>query len=292
MDSLLAWALEPLSYAFMMRGLVAVLLIGVVSATVGSFVVLRGMAFFGDALAHAILPGLAVGYLFGGGPTALFWWGLGTAGVTSVAIGLITESGEIKEDTAIGITFAGMFALGVALISLGDGYAVDLTHLLFGNILGVSAELLWRILFFGALILLAMFAFYKELVVVAFEPILAATLRLPTRALHYLQLLLIAATIVISLQAVGVALMMALLITPPATAYLLTRRLGRMIALAAAIGALSGVAGLYLSYYLDMASGAVIVLVSTVLFILAFFLAPQRGWLWRRVGQPVRRGVS
>ncbi|MCB9126816.1 MAG: metal ABC transporter permease [Ardenticatenales bacterium] len=282
MGNLLAPLLEPFAFPFMVRALLAVLLIGIVSSTVGTFVVLRGMAFFGDALAHAILPGLAVGYLLGGGAAAFFWWGLGTAALTALAIGLITEQGEVKEDTAIGIVFTGMFALGVAMISSGGSYAVDLAHLLFGNILGVSTDQIWRIALFGLIILLTMAAFFKELVIVAFEPILAATLRLPTRALHYLQLLLIAATIVVSLQAVGVALMMALLITPPATASLLTTRLKPMMALAALVGAVSGILGLYLSYYLGIASGAAIVLVSTAFFILAFFFAPQRGWLWRQ----------
>lgn len=263
--------LAPLAYPFMVRGLLAAVMVGIVSAVVGSFVVLRGMAFFGDAVSHAILPGLAVGYLLGGGAAdALFWWALGTAVLVSVGIGFISESGEIKEDTAIGIVFAGMFALGVALISTARSYAVDLAHILFGNVLGVSAGGLWLIAGLGALILLSIALLYKEWVIMAFDPVLAVTLQLPTVALHYGMLVIIAATIVVSLQTVGVALMLAMLITPAATAYLLTRRLHTMMLVAACVGAFSSVVGLYLSFYAGIASGAAIVLVATGCFGVAF----------------------
>ncbi len=269
--------LGPLHYAFIVRGLLAVIMVGIVCATVGTYVVLRGMAFFGDALAHAILPGVAVGYLVGGGARGtLFWWGLATAIVTSVGIGTVSRRAQIKEDTAIGIIFAGMFALGIALISTVRSYAVDLAHFLFGNVLGVSQRDLWLTAIFGGLVVLAVVGFYKEFLVLSFDPILAATLRLPATFLHYLLLVLIAVAIVVSLQTVGVALMVAMLVTPAATAYLLTRRLPTMMVLAAAIGAFSGVAGLYLSYYFRVASGAAIVLVCTALFGVAFLLSPRR----------------
>lgn len=274
--------LGPLAYPFMIRGLIAATLVGVVCATVGTFIVLRGMAFFGDALAHAILPGVAGGYLLGGGgSTSLFWWGLATAIVAAIGIGAVSRSAQIKEDTAIGIIFAGMFALGVALISTARSYAVDLTHVLFGNVLGVGSDDLLRIGLFGGLVVLILLIFYKEFMVLSFDPILAATLRLPATALNYLLLILIATTIVVSLQTVGIALMVAMLVTPAATAYLLTRRLATMMALSALIGALSGIVGLYLSFYVSIASGAAIVLVCTFLFFLAFLFAPRRGWLWR-----------
>jgi len=275
--------LGPLSYPFIVRGLLAVIMVGIVCATVGTYVVLRGMAFFGDALAHAILPGVAVGYLMGGGARGpLFWWGLATAIVTSVGIGAVSRRAQIKEDTAIGIIFAGMFALGIALISTARSYAVDLTHFLFGNVLGVSQRDLWLTATFGGLVVLAIVAFYKEFLVLSFDPVLAATLRLPTEFLHYLLLVLIAIAIVVSLQTVGVALMVAMLVTPAATAYLLTHRLPTMMALAATIGAFSGVAGLYLSYYFSVASGAAIVLVCTALFGLTFLLSPRRSGMGRR----------
>jgi manganese/iron transport system permease protein len=262
---------SPLNYAFMVRGLLAALMVGVVCATVGTYVVLRGMAFFGDALAHSILPGIAVGYLVGGGAQAsLFWWGLVTAIAASIGIGAISRGAKIREDTAIGIVFAGMFATGIALISTVRSYTVDLTHFLFGDILGVSVADLRLILIFGALIITAVILFYKEFLVLSFDPLLADTLRLPSRLLEYLLLALIAIAIVVSLQTVGVALMVAMLVTPAAAAYLLTRRLPVMMLLAALIASLSGVIGLYVSYYASVASGAAIVLTCTVFFALAW----------------------
>jgi len=264
---------SPLNYAFMVRGLLAALMVGVVCATVGTYVVLRGMAFFGDALAHSILPGIAVGYLVGGGAQAsLFWWGLVTAVVASIGIGTISRGAKIREDTAIGIVFAGMFATGIALISTVRSYTVDLTHFLFGDILGVSTADLRLILIFGALIIAAVILFYKEFLVLSFDPLLADTLRLPSRLLEYLLLTLIAVAIVVSLQTVGVALMVAMLVTPAAAAYLLTRRLPVMMLLAALIASLSGLIGLYISYYASVASGAAIVLTCTFFFALAWML--------------------
>lgn len=263
--------LEPLQYAFMVRGLVAAVLVGIVCAVVGTYVVLRGMAFFGDALAHSILPGVAVGYLVGGGARGpLFWWAMLAAVLSAVGIGALSRGTKIREDTATGVIFAGMFALGVALISTVRSYSVDLAHFLFGDILGVSSGDLWRIAIFGGIILIAVVALYKEFLVLSFDPILAATLRLPARLLDNLLIVLIAVAIVVSLQAVGVALMVAMLVTPAATAYLLTHRLPTMMALAAIIAAFSGVAGLYLSYYFSLASGAAIVLTCTAVFIVVW----------------------
>ncbi|MDO9300102.1 MAG: metal ABC transporter permease [Anaerolineales bacterium] len=276
MTMLINWLVEPLKYEFMQRGMIAAVLVGIVCAVVGTYVVLRGMAFFGDALAHTILPGIAVGYLItGGARDTLFWWALGTAIIAALGIGAISKQAEIKEDTAIGIIFAGMFALGIALISTVRSYAVDLSHFLFGDVLGVSAHSLWLIIIFGAIVLLTIGAFYKEFLTLSFDPILAATLRLPVNLLNNLLLGLIAVTVAVSLQTVGVALMVAMLVTPAATAYLLTQRLPIMMALAAFFAALAGVIGLYLSYYLSIASGASIVLTATVFFLLAF--------LWKRM---------
>jgi len=263
--------LEPLQYPFMLRGMAAAILVGIVCAVLGAYVVLRGMAFFGDALAHAILPGLAVGYLAGGGAREpLFWWAMGTAVVSSLGIGAVSRTARIKEDTAIGIIFAGMFALGIALISSVRSYTVDLAHFLFGDVLGVGSNDLILTAVFGGLILLTVFLFYKEFMVLAFDPVLAATLRLPARLLDNVLIVLIAVAIVVSLQTVGVALMVAMLVTPAATAFLLTRRLWKMMMLAAVIAAFSAVTGLYLSYYLNIASGAAIVLTCTAIFTLVW----------------------
>jgi len=278
------WVLEPLQYAFMQRGVAAALLVGVVCAVVGAFIVLRGMAFFGDALAHAILPGVAVGYLVGDGARApLFWGALGAALLASFGIGAISRGTKIREDTAIGIVFASMFALGVALISTVRSYSVDLAHFLFGDVLGVSSADLALMAAFGAVIILVVLVFYKEFLVLSFDPLLAATLRLPARLLEYLLLILIALAIVVSLQTVGVALMVAMLVTPAAAAFLLTRRLPVMMILAAAIASFSGVIGLYISYYANIASGAAIVLTTTAFFLLAWVArAAQRTYHTRQ----------
>jgi manganese/iron transport system permease protein len=281
---MLDWLLAPLQYAFMVRGLLAALMVGGVCALLGTYVVLRGMAFFGDALAHAILPGIAVAYLLSGGAQgALFWGGLVAGAGTAVGIGAISRGGQIKEDTAIGVIFAGMFALGVALISTARNFSVDLTHFLFGNVLGVSTSDLWVTAGLTALVVLLVAAFYKEFLVISFDPVLAATLRLPTQFLRYLLLVMIAVVIVTALQTVGIALTAAMLITPAATASMLTRRMPVMMAVGAGLGAFAGAAGLYLSYYVNMASGPAVVLVATALFVLAFLFAPRRGLVWKRL---------
>jgi manganese/iron transport system permease protein len=270
MQRLVEFFAVPLSFPFMVRGLVAAALVGGLGAVMGTYVVLRGMAFFGDALAHAILPGVAVGYLAtGGGRKSLFWWALGTAVLASLGIGAVARRGRLREDTAIGIVFAGMFALGIALISTVRGYAVDLAHFLFGNVLAVSPHDLVLIAAFGGAVLLVVVLFYKEFLVISFDPDLAATLRLPTSFLRHLLLVLIAVTVVVSLQAVGVALTLAMLVTPAATAYLLVKRFSHMMFLGAALGALAGVGGIYLSFWTGIASGAAIVLVATGLFLAA-----------------------
>jgi len=277
MEAVVNWLVGPLSYPFMVRGMLAAVMVGIVCAVVGTYVVLRGMAFFGDALAHSILPGVAVGYLVSGGSRgALFWWALGTAILSAIGIGAVSRSGRFKEDTAIGVIFAGMFALGIALISTVRSYAVDLAHFLFGDVLGVSWGDLWLTGIFGGMVLLVIWAFYKEFLVLSFDPILAATLRLPSTLLHYLLLILIAVVIVVSLQTVGVALVVAMLVTPAATASLLTRRLSSMMMLAALMAALCGVIGLYLSYYVGISSGAAIVLTCTALFGLVWLTHGRR----------------
>jgi ABC-type Mn2+/Zn2+ transport system permease subunit len=281
MTDILELLVQPLRYPFMVRGLLASLMVGTLCAVVGSYVVLRGMAFFGDALAHAILPGVAIAYLL---EINLFWGALIMGLLTALGIGYLSRRSEIKEDTVIGVFFAAFFALGVALLSTVQTYSVDLTHILFGNVLGVSDTDLVLIAGLGLLALLAVVLLYKELLVVSFDPILAATLRLPLNVLNYLLLVLIALAVVVSLQTVGVALMVAMLVTPAATAYLLTRRLWHMMVVGAAIGAVSSVAGLYLSFYVNVASGAAVVLVCTAFFVLAFLFAPRRGavWSWLR----------
>lgn len=276
---MIEFLLKPLTYEFMQRGLLASVMVGVLCAVVGSYVVLRGMAFLGDALAHAILPGVAVAYLINGN---LLIGALIAAVVVALLIGFFSRQGTIREDTAIGIWFAAALSLGVLLISTIRTYAVDLTHILFGNVLGVSPADLLITAALGAFVLGTIAVLYREFLVISFDPVLAATLRLPAERLRVFMLILIALTIVVSLQTVGVGLVAAMLVTPGAAAYLLTRRLPSMMVVAAIIGAASSLIGLYLSFYLSVASGAAVVLTATFIFLLAFLFAPERGVIARR----------
>ena len=284
------WIFSPFSYEFMQRGLLASAMVGVLCAVVGCYVVVRSMAFLGDAMAHAILPGVAAAYLL---KVNLLAGALVAAILVALGIGFFSRHSTIKEDTAIGILFAGALSLGIAMISSAKTYARDLTHILFGNVLGVSTGDLWMTGVAGAAILVTIVLLYKEFLVISFDPVLATTLRLPMEFLRALMLILIAVTIVISLQTVGVGLVTAMLVTPGATAYILTRRLPIMMAVSAGIGALSTVAGLYISFYVNIASGAAVVLVATAIFMIVFTFAPKRGLVWRyvRKSSPPGTGV-
>lgn len=277
---MIQFLLEPLSYAFMQRGLLAAVIVGILCAVIGCFVVLKSMAFLGDAIAHAILPGVAVAFLL---QVNLLVGALAAAVLVALGISFFSREGTIKEDTAIGIIFAAALSLGVVLMSTIKTYAVDLTHIMFGNLLGVSPTDLWLTAGMGGLVLTVLLILYKEFLVVSFDPVLAATLHLPAVFLRSLLLVLLAITVVVSLQTVGVGLAAAMLVTPGATAYLLTRRLPSMMLFAGIIGAISSLIGLYLSYYLNIASGAAIVLTATIIFIIAFLLSPRRGVVWAKV---------
>lgn len=267
------WLLAPLAYKFMQYGLIAALMVGVLCSIIGCYVVLRSMAFLGDAMAHAILPGVAVAYLLHGSLTV---GALVAAVLVALGIGFVSHRGTIKEDTTIGIIFTAALALGIALISSIRTYAVDLTHILFGNVLGVGEHELWMTAIIGSIVLIITLLCYKPFLVISFDPILAQTMRLSVGLFLNLMLILLALTIVVSMQTVGVGLVAAMLVTPAATSYLLTYRLPMMMALSALIGALSSLIGLYTSYYLNIASGSAIVLVTTIFFLLAFFFSPRQ----------------
>ena len=275
---MISWLTEPFSFAFMQRALVASVIVGVVCAVIGCYIVLRSMAFLGDALAHAILPGVAVAYLVG---VNLLAGALVAGLLVAVGISFVSRAGTIKEDTAIGIFFAAALALGVVLISTMRTYAADLTHVLFGNVLGVTNADLWITGGLAAVVLGLVLFLYKKLLVVSFDPILGRTLGLNIHGLRTGLFLMLAATIVVALRTVGVALVAAMLVTPPAAAYLLTRRLPVMMLVSAVIGVVSAVVGLYASYYLNISSGGAIVLVATVVFVIAFLFAPRDGIAWR-----------
>ncbi len=269
---------EPLGYTFIQRGMLALIIVGGINAVVGCFVVVRGMAFFGDALGHAILPGIALSYTASGGSvhSNLFVGGLGAGIVAAVVIAWLTRKQELKEDSAIAIVFVTMFALGIAIVSTQSSYAVDLTHILFGSINGISQDDLVTMAAMSAVVLLVILLLFKEFLIISFDMSLAHSLKLPVQLLNILMLVLMAVTIVASMQAVGIALMLALLITPAATARLLVKRIHHMIVIASLLGIISGIVGFYASYYLDIPSGACIVLTLSSLFGAVFLL--QSGW--------------
>jgi ABC-type Mn2+/Zn2+ transport system permease subunit len=279
---MITWLTEPFALEFMQRALAASLIVGILCSVIGCFVVLRAMAFLGDALAHAILPGVAIAYLLGGN---LLVGALIAAVLVAIGIGLFSRRGGIKEDTAIGILFAAALALGVMLISTVRSYATDLTHILFGNVLGVTTGDLWVTGLLALLVLGVLLVFFKEFQLASFDPVLAHMLGKRPETLRFAMLILLALTIVVSLQTVGVGLVAAMLVTPAATAYLLTRRLAAMMVVSAIIGAAASVAGLYISYYLDVASGAAVVLAATAVFLVAYVAAPRRGLIARRAAR-------
>jgi manganese/iron transport system permease protein len=269
MDALL----DPLAFQWFQRALVASVLAGVVCAVVGSFVVLKGLAFIGDAVAHAAFPGVVVAFMTGtpyalGGGIAAF--------LTAIAIGWTTRRARIRADTAIGVLFAGTFALGILLYSTIQGFVPDLLGFLIGNVLAISADDLLSLVLLGAATLAVVLILWKELLYSTFDPLGASASGLPVGALEYLFLGLVAVTIVVSLQAVGIILVVAMLVTPAAAAQLLTVRISRLLLIAMAIGAGTSIVGLYLSYWLDVASGATIVLVQTAVFIVALAASAGR----------------
>ena len=268
------WLVEPLRHAFMQNAYVAVLLVGVICGVTGTFVTLRGLAFMGDALAHAIFPGVVIAYLLGG---SFLIGALIAAVLVSLGIGAITQGNRLTNDTAIGVLFAGGFALGIALISSQRTYTRDLSSFLLGSILGVSRSDLALTALVGAVVLAAILLLRRELTVVAFDRTFARATGLNLWMFDQIFLVLLSLAIVVSLQTVGNILVLAMLITPAATSRLLTERLPVMLGLSAALGAVSGVLGLTLSYHLGIASGASVVLVATAFFLVAYLFAPNTG---------------
>jgi manganese/iron transport system permease protein len=265
--------LAPLDYEFFVRALVASALVGVACAVVGAFVVLKGMSFVGDAVSHSAFPGVVLAYLLG---LPIILGGAVAAIGTALGIGALTRRSGLRADAVIGVLFAGMFALGVALFSSIPNYVGDLFHFLFGDVLGISFADLISLAVLASLLLLVVWVLWKELLFATFDPLGAGAAGLPVRRLDDLLLILIAVTIVVSLQAVGIVLVVAMITTPAATAQLLVKRFGQMIALAALIGVTSSIVGLYLSYALDIASGASIVLTETSAFLVALLMTSIR----------------
>ena len=273
--------LAPLSYDFFVRALIASALVGIACAIVGSFVVLKGMSFIGDAVSHAAFPGIVIAYLIG---APIILGGAIAAIGTALGIGAITRRSGLRSDAIIGVLFAGMFALGVAIFSSIPNYVGDLFHFLFGDVLGISVGDLQALTILVLGLLLVLRLLWKELLFSTFDPLGAGAAGLPVRRLDDLLLILIAVTIVISLQAVGIVLVVAMITTPAATAQLLVKRFTAMIQLAALIGVSAAIVGLYVSYSLDIASGAAIVILETLLFLLALAFTTIRSRIYAARG--------
>ena len=264
----------PLGYPFVVRALLAVTMVAAACALVGTFAVLRGMSYIGAALAHSLVPGVAVGYLVSGlSRDRLFWWATGTAILAALGMSALVRRFRIGEDAAVGVVYSGMFALGIAIISTVRSFAVDLVHFLFGNVLSVSGADLLRIVAVAAIIVIVVGLFYKEMVLVTFDRVFAASLRLSTRSLTALQYVLMALAIAVALQTIGIALVVTLMVAPAAAALQVVRRFHHAVLVATAIGVGSGVVGLYLSYHLSVASGAAVALVCVVVFLIISALA-------------------
>jgi manganese/iron transport system permease protein len=272
---------EPLAFPFMQRALLAAGAAAVVCALVGAFVVLKGMAFMGDAVAHSSLAGMSVAFIFGGN---VFWGALFWAVPASLVITLISRRANLRLDTAIGIIFAGGFALGIILISQSASYTTNLFGFLFGNVLGASWNEVALIGGVAAGVLVVMFAFYKELLFASYDAIMAAASGIPVRFMQYLLPALVAVTTVAALKTVGIVLVLALLVTPAATGALLMRRLPSIMAASVVTALVATVLGLYLSFYLDLPSGPSIVMIATGIFLLALGVS--------RLNQSARRMAS
>lgn len=261
---------------FLPKALLIAVMSSIVCGVIGCYVVLRGMAFIGDAVAHAVFPGLAVAFVIGG---SLVLGGVVAGVLTSVLVAVFSQNRRLKEDSIIGVFFAGAFALGIVIISLAPGYAGSLQDFLFGSITGIPDEDRYTVAIVGAVLLLAVFLLHKELVAVTLDREMARSSGLPVFWLDMALYVLVTIAVVISVQTIGNVLVLALLITPAATARLLTDRLGLMMLLAPVLGAAAAVLGLYLSWSIDLAVGGTIVLVSTAIFLIAWVIAPRHGLL-------------
>ena len=273
---IMGFANDIMYYDFLQKALVTSIMVGIICGMIGSFIILRGMALMGDAISHAVLPGVAISYMLG----INYFYGAVFFGIlTAIGIGAIGQNSRIKNDSSIGIVFTAFFALGIILIGKAQT-TIDLTQILFGNVLSDRTSDMMVTLITGIIIVLFVVLFYKELLVSTFDETMAQAYGLPTKLIHYGIMVLLTMATVASLQTVGVVLVVAMLITPAATAYLLTNHFWRMILLASFLGALSAVIGLFISFVYNLPSGAVIVLAATVLFVIAFLFSPKQGVVW------------
>lgn len=267
---------DLLTYGFLQKALITSVTVGIISGVIGSYIILRGMALMGDAISHAVLPGVAISYLLG----INYFYGAVVVGVlAALGISAISQNSRIKSDASIGIVFSASFALGIILITMAES-ATDLTQILFGNILHVRSSDMWLTIGIGVIVLATVIVFFKELLVSSFDETMAEVYGLKTRLIHYGIMVLLTLVTVASLQTVGIILVVSMLITPASTAYLLTNRLSTMIILASSFGALSSIIGIYFSFAYNLPSGPVIALAATAIFLIALIFSPKEGLIW------------
>ena len=280
---------DPLTYGFVQRGMLAALMVGIVCAVMGTYVVLKGLAFIGDAVSHAAFPGLVIAFIIG---VPLYLGGSVAAVGTALAIGWVARHSGLRFDTAVGVMFAGTFAFGVMLLSTIDGYTGDLLGYLLGNVLAITPSDLVQILVLGIGVLAVIGVLRKELLYATFDPLGAAASGLRVGVLEYLLLALLGVTIVVGIGAVGIILVVAMLVPPAATAQLLVTRFDRLMLLAVALAIVSVVGGMYTSFYWNLAAGATIVLFETLMFAAALLLGPRTGLIKQlRARRPAPGGV-
>ena len=269
------WLMAPLAHEFMVKAVLVSMLVGIVCSVLSCYMTLKGWALMGDAVSHAVMPGVVIAYILNI-PLAIgaFVFGVGSV----VAIGFIKSKTRIKEDTVIGLVFTGFFALGLVLISKTTS-SVDLTHILFGNVLGISDQDITQTIVISVIVLGTIAILRKDFLLFCFDQTHARSIGLNTGVLYYTLLSLLSLAAVAGLQTVGIILVVAMLVTPGATAYLLSDRFDNMMLLAIASGVFSSVMGIYASYYLDASTGGCIVVVQTLQFILAMIFAPKYGLL-------------
>ena len=260
---MLGYIIDPFQYSFMVRALIVSVLVGVMCPVIGAYVVTRGRSFMGDALAHSVLPGMVVAFLLGISP---FFAAVPAGVVVALLMGTVSKHTGISEDTSIGIVFAGMFALGMVMLSKASNINVNIEDLLLGQVLGVTQTDVYVSAVLAALVLMGLYIFYRQLVFTTFDEIGASAAGIRTGVVEYVLLGFLALVVVIGIQAAGIVLVMAMLITPAATGYLIARRFVGMMFVGAIVGATAAVAGMYLSYYADLPSGPTMALLSTGLF--------------------------
>jgi manganese transport system permease protein len=275
---LIQWFTAPFQHEFMVKAIAVSALVGVVCSALSCYMTLKGWALMGDAVSHAVMPGVVVAYALNI-PFAIgaFIFGVGSV----VAIGFIKSATRIKEDTVIGLVFTGFFAFGLVLVSKVKS-SIDLTHILFGNVLGISNSDIWQTIAIATITLTTLAILRKDLILFCFDATHAKSIGLNTTFLYYTLLSLLSLTAVAGLQTVGIILVVAMLVTPGATAYLLTDRFDRMLLIAMASGVFSSVVGTYISYHLDGSTGGCIVVLQTILFIITMIFAPKHGLIAKR----------